>query len=87
MGTAQCVKLFYAVLFTLGVVIAFFMRFYGQDLFVSFDSISIGCTSERCFGVQGVYRISFALAVLFACMAIATAFAPVSRAYCCVRRM
>jgi len=77
-GITQRLKLFYAVIFTLGVIVAFLLRFYGQDALINVYSFQIGCTSERCFGVQAAYRVSFSLALFFFLMALITFCAPVS---------
>jgi hypothetical protein len=77
-GVAQRLKLFYALLFTVSVVIALLLRFFGHDAFVSFASFQIGCTTDRCYGVQAVYRVSFALSLFFLVMTLLTACASVS---------
>lgn len=76
-GITQRLKLFYALIFTSAVIVAFLLRFYGQDAFVELSSFKLGCTGERCFGVQAAYRISFALAVFFTTMAGVTVCMPV----------
>ncbi|KAA0153407.1 hypothetical protein FNF27_02849 [Cafeteria roenbergensis] len=75
-GITQRLKLFYALIFTSAVVVAFLLRFYGQDAFVELSSFKLGCTGERCYGVQAAYRLSFALAVFFSTMAGVTVCVP-----------
>ncbi|CAE7679110.1 serinc [Symbiodinium sp. KB8] len=84
-GITQRLKLFYALIFTSAVVVAFLLRFYGQDAFVELSSFKLGCTGERCYGVQAAYRLSFALAVFFSTMAGVTVCVPVSHCWRVVR--
>ena len=75
-------KLIYLFIFLSSAVLAVVLRFYGQVTFSSawyIPTISVcDSTLQSCFGVQAVYRVSFALAIFFAFMALLTAAFPVT---------
>jgi hypothetical protein len=62
----------YMLLMLVSAVLALLMRFYGDDMVADFYVFKAGCTTDRCFGIQAVYRWSFALASFFLSMALIT---------------
>ena len=75
-------KLVYLVIFLSSSILAVVLRFFGKPAFQQMWMIPqinvCDSTIESCFGVQAVYRVSFALACFFAFMALLTAAAPVT---------
>jgi len=73
-------KLVYLVIFLCSATLAVFMRFLGQPALSSWVPALNVCNGSipSCFGVQAVYRISFALAAFFLIMAALVALAPVT---------
>lgn len=64
----------YMFLVFIGVVISLLLRYYGNDLSLHFFYFSMDlCSSSRCLGNQGIYRISMALAIFFLLMMILVA--------------
>ena len=79
-------KLVYLFIFLSSAILAVVLRFVGQSAFQTswyIPQINVCDNSiASCFGVQAVYRVSFALACFFAFMALLTAAAPVTHLGC-----
>jgi len=74
-------KLVYLLIFLSSATLAVFMRFLGKPASLSWvPQINNVCSGsiDSCFGVQAVYRISFALAAFFILMALFVFIAPVT---------
>ena len=73
-------KVVYLIIFLCSATLSVFMRFFGKPALSSWVPQLNVCNGSlpSCFGVQAVYRISFALAVFFLIMALLVALAPVT---------
>jgi Serine incorporator (Serinc) len=69
-------QLMYFMMVVLGTVIALVFRYWGHNLEFHIYSFEGGCTDGRCTGIQGVYRVSFALALFFLAMALLSKLMP-----------
>jgi len=71
MHTSVGVRVAYAIIFVLFVVLAWVIRDFGYQLLSHISVLSSECPTERCYGSQGVLRISFALFLFYIGMSIA----------------
>jgi len=61
----------YGVIFVLFVVLAWFLRDYGEQILGKITIWNEQCPDEKCFGKQGVLRISLSLFIFFFGMSLA----------------
>jgi hypothetical protein len=67
----------YMVLFLLGTTVALILRYWGAPLVVNLEIYHLDlCTSDKCLGIGGVNRISFALFVFYFFHAVLLKFVP-----------
>lgn len=63
------------VLFLVGTALALVLRYWGAPLVVNLEIYHLSvCTSDKCLGIGGVNRISFALFVFFFLHAVVLKF-------------
>jgi len=73
----------YLILFLMSAVLAIVLRYWGEEILSQVTAMASTtvpgfCSSDRCWGMQGAYRISFGSAIFFAIMVLFTAAVPIT---------
>lgn len=77
--TSKLAKLLYVFVFLGSAILGIFLRYYGKQMLSTWvNAITNVCQNDACWGVQGVYRVSFSVTVWFAFFALLTYVVPVT---------